>query len=164
MFLSLKLIVGHEWKPHDYFWGISLGVVYPIFTFLFICVCVFIRSTIELTYLHTQKPGWHMPVDKLKQPHIDAKPESRVYKQVHPQTDNNNKKCYSFFFLCFLLLYSAKGNAPGGGGVGQALCNKNTTKPWPRKSTTKRCCCATPWMRGCFLLGSHQESRHEWPF
>lgn len=118
MFLSLKLIVGHEWKPHDYFWGISLGVVYPIFTFLFICVCVFIRSTIELTYLHTQKPGWHMPVDKLKQPHIDAKPESRVYKQVHPQTDNNNKKCYSFFFLCFLLLYSAKGNAPGGGGVG----------------------------------------------
>lgn len=102
MFLSLKLIMGHEWKPRNYFWGVSLGVVYPILKFFF--VCVFIRSTIELTYFHTPKPGWHSPVDKLKQPphRCKATIDSRVYKQVHPQTDN--KKSHGFFFLCFLFL------------------------------------------------------------
>lgn len=165
MFLSLKLIMGHEWKPRNYFWGYHWGSCILFLNFS-LFVCVFIRSTIELTYFHTPKPSWHSPVGKLKRPphRCKAMIDSRVYKQVHPQTDN--QKGHGFFFLCFLFLQCKRKCWGVGGGerFRQTLCNKNTTKPWPRKSTTKRCCRATPRTQGCFLFGSHLESRHAWPF
>lgn len=126
--------------------------------FIYLCVCL----GVDVQYIHNWANLFphHIPVNKLRQspPRCEAVITGFISKSTNKLTTKNA----SFFFLCFLLLQRKRKPSLY---FRQTLYNKTTTKPWPRKVQTERCCCwAVPRLQGHFLVRSHLESRHVWPF